>query len=80
MIINYVKFKINRRQHEYYKYKLLTRAVVCGSQSPSGIRMEEIPRVESLVKTPDGGSSLNCSWMASLSRIYSKQHLSKVQN
>ena len=68
------------REYEYSTYKLLTLAVVCGSQSPSGIRMEEIPRMESLVKTPDGGSSLNCPWMASLSRICSKKHLSKVQN
>lgn len=46
---------------------ILTRAVVCGSQSASGIPILQTARMESWVKFPDGGSSLNCSWITSLS-------------
>lgn len=49
------------------KTPILTRAVVCGSQSTSGIRILQTARMESWTKTPDGGSSLNCSWITSLS-------------
>lgn len=55
---------------------LLTRAVVCASKSPSGIRIVQTARIESWVITPDEGSSLNSSWITSLSecKIHRKYH------
>lgn len=61
--------KTKKAQKRLTKILILTRAIVCGSQFSSGSRILQTARSESSVKTPVGGSSLNCTWTTSLSEI-----------